>query len=69
MFYGGGKIVEIGNNYYGLNLFEDYIGFIIFPFGLEIISFKGLNEIAIQFTIFSIQFSFSIGLNGSLFRD
>ena len=61
--------MEIGNNYYGLNFFEDYIGFIVFPFGLEITSFKGLDETAIQFTIFSIQFSFSFGLNGSLFRD
>ena len=60
--------MEIGNNYYGLNINNGYASLFIFPFGLEIISFTRF-DIEIHITIFSIQFSFSFGLNGSLFRD
>ena len=68
LFNAGGKIVEIGNNYYGLDINDKYVSLFAFPFGLELISFTGL-DVEIHITIFSIQFSFGFGLNKTLFRD
>ena len=60
--------MEIGNNYYGLDINNKYVSLFAFPFGLEIILFTEF-EIEIHITIFSIQFSFGLGLNRTLFRN
>ena len=60
--------MEIGNNYFWMDINNRYVSLFLFPFGLEIISFTRFDT-EVHITIFSIQFSFGFGLNRTLFRD
>ena len=66
MFYGGGKIMEYGNNMIGGDINEDYYSLFLFPFGIELIIIN--TDIEVHLTLWPIQLTFGIGKNITLFR-
>ena len=61
-----GKLMKIGNNYYGITTEKDYNSIRIFPFGLELCLFENIFQICITLGI--IELNFGIKMSG-LFKD
>ena len=57
--------MTIGNNFFGINILEDYISLYVFPFGIELLL---MNGIEIAFVFLNLEFTITIKENITLFR-
>ena len=57
--------MTIGNNFFDINILEDYISLYVFPFGIELLL---MNGIEIAFVFLNLEFTITIKENITLFR-
>ena len=58
--------MEFGNKYVGGDLGKDYSSLFLFPIGIELFFFN--EDVEISIAIGSLQITFGIGKNRSLFK-